>query len=239
MKRIIAASFLFLLFGVHTSQAGMVCPETEYEEGYKSNLPTVDGKDIFQINSSLFPNGRVKCHITSYVTFKNNTRYRIEEGTYEGVKYRIFYTDGSGSVQGLPTNTLDYVGDTSGTNWSTQCRLDEMDDTHWCSIAKGDLLVGIWKDGTPFVTVGSSHYPYSNIVVRVDKNKPISASEKDGFTKAQSVEIIEQLKKGGSVLTRYQEWPYQSNKDKSIELFGFPQAWAILQKMHKSVKPQK
>lgn len=163
---------------------------------------------------------------------------RIEEGIYKGVKYRIYYSDGSGSVQGLPANTLDYVGDNIGTNWSIQCKLDKMDDTHWCSLDRGDLRVGIWKDGTPFVSVGSSHYPNSMIAVRVDKNKPISASEKTGFTKAQSAEIIEQLKKGSSILTRYQEWPYQRNKDTSIDLFGFPQAWEILQKIYSSVKVQ-
>ena len=139
---------------------------------------------------------------------------------------------------GISTNTLDYVGDTYGTNWSTQCKLDEMDDTHWCSLDREDLRIGIWKDGTPFVTVGNSHYPSSNIAVRVDKNKSITAPESTGFTKDQSIEIISQLKKGQSVLSRYQEWPYQSNKDKSLDLFGFPQAWAILQKIHESVGTQ-
>lgn len=73
---------------------------------------------------------------------------RIETGTYEGVKYRIYFSDGSGTIQGLPTNTLDYVGDKYGTNWSTQCRFDEM-DTHWCSLNREDLQIGILKDGTP------------------------------------------------------------------------------------------
>lgn len=163
---------------------------------------------------------------------------RIEEGVYDGIRYQIYFSDGSGRIQGLPANTLDYVRDKHETNWSTQCKLDEMDDTHWCSLEREDLMVGIRKDGTPFVSVGSSHYPNSKIAVRVDKNKPISASEKIGFTKEQSKAIIEQFKEGESVLTRYQEWPYQSNEDKSFELFGFPQAWEILQKLYKSAESQ-
>lgn len=239
MKRVIAASFVLAVVLAQTSHAEMVCPETEYDKEYKNNLPTLDEEEIIQINSPLFQGGKIKCDVSfSYKTLKNNKRMRIETGTLEGVKYRIYFSDGSGTVQGLPTNTLDYVGDKHGTNWSTQCKLDEMDDTHWCSLHRENLQIGIWKDGTPFVSVGSSHYPNSNIAVRVDKNKPITASEKTGFTKAQSLEVIGQLKKGHSVLTRYQEWPYQSNKDTSMELFGFPQAWEILQKLHESVGTQ-
>lgn len=163
---------------------------------------------------------------------------RVETGTYEGIKYKIWFSDGSGKVQGLPENTLDVLSDVHGTNWGRVCRLDEMDDTHWCYLDKKDLRIGIWKDGTPFVSIGHSHYPNSTVAVRVGGNKPIKASENTGFTKAQSVEIVEQLKKGNSVLTRYQEWPYQSNKDTSMELFGFPQAWAILQKIYESAKKQ-
>ncbi|MCJ7662980.1 MAG: hypothetical protein MUO24_01930 [Desulfobacterales bacterium] len=238
-KRYIIAWLLPFLLWVQASRAEIVCPEIEYDESYKSNLPTVDEEEIIQSDRALFPNGILKCQVSfSYKTLKNNKRMRIEEGTYDGVRYRIFFSDGSGSIQGLPTNTLYYVKDKYGTNWSTQCKLDEMDDTHWCSLNKGDLRVGIWKDGTLFVSVGSSHYPNSKIAVRVDKNKPISASEKSGFTKAQSEAIIEELMKGNSVLTRYQEWPYQSNKDKSVDLFGFPQAWEILQKIYKSVGSQ-
>ncbi|MFH0728777.1 MAG: hypothetical protein V2B19_20885 [Pseudomonadota bacterium] len=212
-KLIILATVTFAIFGLHTTHA--------------------KGGEIIKVNNALFPNGKVK----NEVSFSSN-KGRIEEGIYEGVKYRIFYSDGSGSVQGLPMNTLDYVRDKYGTNWSIQCKLDDMDDTHWCSLDREDMRVGIWKDGTPFVSIGSSHYPNSKIAVRVDKNKPISTSEKSGFTNAQSAEIIRQLKKGSTVLTRFQEWPYQIDKDKSIDLYGFPQAWVILQKIHNSVKVQ-
>lgn len=220
-------------------KAKIGCSEIEYDRGYNSNLPTLNGEEIIQVNSPLFQGGKIKCDVSfSYKTLKNNERKRIETGILEGVKYRIHFSDGSGTVQGLPTSTLDYDRDKYGTNWSMSCKLDKMDDTHWCSLDREDLRVGIWKDGTPFVSVGNSHYPGSNIVVRVDKNEPITASEKTGFTKTQSLEIIGQLKKGSSVLTRYQKWPYQSNKDKSTELFGFLQVWAILQKLHESVETQ-
>ncbi|ELR67952.1 hypothetical protein C942_00260 [Photobacterium marinum] len=228
-----------LLFA-HNSYAQMICPKIKYEKDYKSNLPTLDEDEIINKNKALIPGGELTCKVSfSYKTLKNNKRYRIEEGLHDGVKYRIFFSDGSGSIQGLAQNKLDYVNDKLGTNWSMRCDVDGMDDSHWCSIDKGDLRVGIWKDGTFFVSVGSNHYPNSKVVVRINKNKPISASENIGFTKEKSIKIIEQLESGSSVLTRYQEWPYQSNIDTSTDLFGFSQAWFILQKVYESVGEHK
>lgn len=217
--------------------AEIVCPSTEYDSSYKSNLPIVDSNELITAQSSLLPGGKVVCKVSfNYETLKNNSRTRIEEGVYKGIKYRIYYSDGSGSVQGLPSNTLDYVHDKYETNWSTGCKKDEMDDTHWCSLDKGDLRVGIWKDGSHFVWVGGSHYPGSSIAVRIDKGQPISAAEKTGFSKQQSESILGHFKKGEAVLTRYQEWPYTSNKDKTIELFGFNEAWEILGNIYRAAR---
>ena len=240
MKWFIGVSFAFSIVFTHTSHAEILCPSTEYDRGYKKNLPTIDEEEAIQTNSALINGGNITCNVSfDYEKLKNNKRMRIETGTYEGDKYRIYFSDGSGTIQGLPTNTLDYVGDKYGTNWSTQCRFDEMDDTHWCSLNREDLQIGILKDGTPFVSVGGSHYPNSNIAVRVDKNKPVTASEKNGFTKDQSAKIIQQMKVGSTIVTRYQKWPYQTNIDTSMQLFGFQQAWAILQKIHESAKAEK
>ena len=240
MKWFMGTFFVFATVCSQASYAGMVCADTKFDKGYKSNLAIIDEDELIKGNNALFQSGTITCNVSfDYKALKNNKRMRTETGSHDGIKYRIYFSDGSGTVQGLPTNTLDYVGDQHGTNWSTRCKRDEMDDTHWCALDRGDLRIGIWKDGTPFVSIGNSHYPNSDIAIRVDKNKPITASEKIGFTSAQSLETIDQLKKGNSVLTRYQEWPYQSNKDKSLELFGFPQAWEILQKIHESAKSHK
>lgn len=238
MKRIAIVS-VFLVFS-QTSYAESICFETSYGGSYKSSFPTVDSEEIIRTSMPLFQGGKIKCDVSLDFKLLNvNIKTRVEEGFLEGVKYRVYLSDGSGSIQGLSTNTLDYTKDKYDANWSTQCQIDEMDDTHWCSLGREDLRIGIWKDGTPFVSVGSSHYPDSNIAVRIDKNKPITALEKNGFTNTQSLEIIRQLKEGKLVLTRYQEWPYQSNKDRSMDVFGFPQAWKILQKVYESIGERK
>jgi len=240
--RIKLFSFVFFVFVLShgalangMTDAEMLCPETEYAPGYRNSMPVLDEEEILKLNGPLIPGGSLKCKVRfDYSTMKNNKRMRVESGEYEGVKYRIYFSDGSGAVQGLPTNNLEYPNDGSGTNWSTQCKVDKMDDKHWCYLDKADLRIGIWKDGVPYVSVGGSHYPRSDISVRIDKNKPITASEKLGFTTKQSLKIIMELKQGASITTRYQEWPYQRNIDKTIEAFGFIQAWEILQNIYKA-----
>ena len=71
--------------------------------------------------------------------------------------------------------------------------------------------------------------------IRVEKNKPFTTPESTGFSSSQAASIIEQLKTGKSVLTRYQEWPYRVDKDTPVDLFGFPQAWEILNKVYESI----
>jgi hypothetical protein len=223
MKILINLSLVFIVTLTATSHARMVDPETVHNESYSNNLPIQDGKDVKKIKKTLFEGGKI--------------RGGEETGTFKGIKYRIF-SDKSGAIQGLPENTLESFKE-YGTNWSLGCSIDEMDDTHFCYLDRKDLRVGIWKDGKTFIWIGNNHYPGSNIALRVDKNKPIIASEERGFTDSQSLEIIEQLKKGTSVLTRYKEWPYQSNEDQSFKTFGFPQAWEILQRVYSSVDEDK
>lgn len=228
------------LFGVlsiisSSVNAEVKCVDIEYDESYKKNLPIENKKDFIRNDSLLTASGKLKCKVSiNYLTFLSNETKKIESGSINNVKYRIFYSDGSGSVQGLKTNTLDYINDKHGTNWSTSCKKDEMDDTRWCALDKGDLRVGIWKDGSSFISIGSEHYPNSNITIRVDKGKPITTSGKNGFTTAESNEIIVKLLSGKSVLTRYQKWPCQSNIDNPTDLYGFPEAWELLNVIYKS-----
>lgn len=78
-------------------------------------------------------------------------------------------------------------------------------------------MVGIWKNGTPIISIGSDHYPDSNITIRIDKNKPITAPAKAGFSKDQTKAILEQMNKGDAMLTRYNEWPYQHDFDTQVD----------------------
>lgn len=211
------------------SNADADCPKTEYESGFNKKLPIVRGDELITSNSPLFPKGNVTCRIgLNYRKMSENESLRIETGALNNIKYRIYYQDGSGSIQGDRSSTLDTIKDLQLTNWSTGCKVDGMEDTHWCYITKKDLTVGVWKDGRNFVSIGHDHFPKSNMAIRIGQNKPISALAESGFTNVQVKEIIEALRNGDEALTRYQEWPYEKNKDLKIDLYGFKEAWEII-----------
>lgn len=227
--------FLFgfaLLAQAKNSEAN--CPEIEYGANYKRDIETIDDRseDLIQRDSPVMPEGRLKCHV-SYNYSKNNETSRVEKGVYDGIKYRFWFGDGSGVIQGKPENQLNL---TEFGNWSTICKRDKIDDTYFCSLQKEDLVITILKNDVIIVTVGSNHYPDSEIAVRVDKNKPFATSSKEvGFSKKQSAQIIEQLKKGKSVTTRYKKWPSPESRDSTIDLFGFNQAYHIVQEIYKAI----
>lgn len=215
------------------ANAEVKCVDIKY--GVKQELPIDTTADLIRQDTPLItPKGKLECKILF------NETNKVESGSINNIMYRVYYSDGSGRVQGLKTNTLDYAKDESGTNWSTQCTKDEMDDSRWCTLGKGNnLRVGIWKDGTSFVSIGYEHYPGSNVTIRIDKGKPITASEKPSFTRAQSDDIINALKSGKSALTRYQNWPYKNNIDTPIDLYGFTEAWSILNSIFNASVPIK
>ena len=213
------------------------CPNTSYDSGYKKQLPVVGRDELIKTSTPLFANGKITCVIgLNYRKMSENEKLRIETGSFKDIKYRIYYTDGSGSVQGDKNSTLDTIKDLHVTNWSTGCKVDGMEDKHWCYIQKKDLMVGIWKDGKSFISIGSEHFPNSNIAIRIDQQTPNSASAESGFNRKQTTQIIEQLKSGSKALTRYQEWPYEQNKDQTIDLYGFAEAWEIINTVYRTPK---
>lgn len=219
------------------ANAEVKCVHTLYGNSYNNELPMDTTTYFIRQDTLLTPKGILECKINSNYSTKSNKKSKIESGSINNVMYRVYYSDGSGSVQGLKTNTLDYAKDESGTNWFTHCTKDEMDDSRWCGLDKGDLSVMIWKDGTALVHIGHEHYPGSNVTIRIDKGKPITASEKLSFTRAQSDDIINALKSGKSALTRHQNWPYKKNIDTHIDLYGFTEAWSILNSIFKASVP--
>lgn len=219
------------------SYADADCPNTSYDSGYRKQLPIVSGEELITSNTPLLPNGKITCRIgLNYRKMSENEKLRIETGALNSIKYRIYYMDGSGLIQGDKNSTLDTIKDLQLTNWSTGCKVDGMEDKHWCYITKKDLTVGVWKDGSNFVSVGHDHFPKSNIAIRVGQQKPISAVAETGFTSTQVNEIIEQLKNGGEALTRFQEWPYDKNQDLKIDLYGFKEAWEIINAVNRAPK---
>lgn len=213
------------------------CSSTVYESGYKKSIPTIDTSEFLVVDGPLIAGGKVTCHVSyDLMSGSHNVMRRVETGVLNGIKYRFYYTDGSGSVQGLTENVLDVLKDKNGENWSIRCRKDEMNDTHYCAMTRQALTVGAFDTSSHFVSVGSEHFPGSSIVARVDKQDPVTAAAKSGFTTSQETSLIAAMSSGTSVLTRYVQWPYQTNKDKKISLYGFKSALEIIETLNKELQ---
>ena len=235
MRRKYVFRTLLLLILSPSAVAEMHCPETEYGKDYQKKAETIDKPLFIHGNTPVVEDSRMYCQVRYYYTERKNHRSRREDGEFQGYKYRIFHTDGSGTLQGLPDNNLS-VKDKYKTNWSFRCKRDEFDDTHWCQVSREGLSVTIWKDGSVLVNVGAKHYPGTNVSVRIDDSPPYSATEKVGFNTGTSNQILDELLSGDSVMTRYQKWPYKRYIDQRVPLFGFTEAWALLNRIYKAPK---
>lgn len=217
--------------------AGTTCDQIDYESENAKISDYTRSKEAISINGTLFPDAKILCTIG--VDLKNPSQYilqRVEVGTINGSKYRIYYTDGSGEIQGKNTSTLDSLKDEIDSNWSVACKIDEINDQHYCSISRGGLSLGIMNNKTFYALIGHENYPQSSISIRIDKNKPLSANESSGFSKKQTKEIIQQLQSGNSFITRYEQWPYEADIDTKSDLYKFSNVWAILNKVSNSIR---
>jgi hypothetical protein len=86
------------------------------------------------------------------------------------------------------------------------------------------------ESGELFVVVGTNHYPQSGVAVRVDELEAHRSSA-TGFAERDASAIIDQLRMGASVTTRYQQWPSPTNVDRRMELYGFDEALSMLRWM--------
>lgn len=149
-----------------------------------------------------------------------------ESGQINGLKYQIYYRDGSAAFSGAETTPGElntYLGD-----WSVRCEADPIHDLRNCFASRGDFHVFYTKKFGVNVSVGSSNFPRSLIWVRVDGGKAVSASEADGFGRKASELILNQIKNGSTVVHRYKEWPYDVYKDSVSKFYGTQEVVAYM-----------
>lgn len=217
------------------AQADLACDKTTYDPSFKKKELWNEPVELIVTPPRIIDGGKILCRKDRDLQKNINTLHRIEEGSLNGVKYSLYYQDGSGSVQGVKSNALDILKDSYDSNWSTRCKVDSMDDSRWCAMSKGPLTIGIWQEHVYFITVGSDHFPGSKVLIRTGQSQPISKLAKDSFTNAQVTSIIQELKIAKTVKTRYREWPYDVDKDKEIDLFGFNEGLQIITTMYNKI----
>lgn len=114
-------------------------------------------------------------------------------------------------------------------DWYPVCNKDRFNGSKSCTLSKDTVLIML-KDGTYAVSVGKRHYPRSKSAIKIDNNATIYGYE--GILESPK-KVIEQLKQGKKVFTRYQEWPYQHNRDSEINLTGFPEKFEEMLELYR------
>ena len=190
-------------------------------EGKKTNQ---NKGDLINTSDQFTKNGKIK-----FKTFLDGLS-KYETGFINGIAYRFFYSDGSGTFSGKPGLSVEelYHSDT----WHVAFKKDPIDDTIGAVMSIKDLIIYVLENQEILVGIGTNHNPGSEIVIRFGNELPIKGGT-DGILNAdQSKEIIEKLKTAKQITTRYQNWPYKVNVDKTWELYGFTETlqyinWAI------------
>jgi hypothetical protein len=155
--------------------------------------------------------------------------HQTETGTYNGIKYMFSFTDGRGTFEGAPGNTLD---SRERIHWGVRCWKDPIDDHKSCGMYSKQLWIVVIKTNKQeqvFVSVGKNHYPGSTVAIRISDEKPFVTNAKDGmFNAMTSSIIIQKLKTNPKVAIRYQEWPKDFSTDEVFQVFGFPETYEYI-----------
>lgn len=185
------------------------------------------------IRGPLLDDGKISCKIEKNDIY--NIMIRVETGEYQGVKYSFDYSEGEATIQGRKLGNLEDIDslprDSKDDHWSAGCAVDPVDNSHFCYVARGELLLGMLHDGTLAVSLPGPP-PGSKLLIRVDSNEAISL-EKGYFSHDLSHRVIEQLKRGQTIAIRQ-----NGDEDFFYALFGFSQAWSIMHKIRTSIGAQ-
>lgn len=156
---------------------------------------------------------------------------KVERGVINSVHYVIYYSDGSGGFGGSEDRTLEPQELSSPLDWSVGCEKDPITDEKSCYMDRDEFRVWVDARGRSEVYIGSSHYPGSNVVIRIDKGAPIfinSRTFNGSFGYRASPGLINRIAGAKTVTTRFQEWPYKDYRDSTWSTYGFKEALSYL-----------
>lgn len=161
-----------------------------------------------------------------------DSTYVRQEGTIGGLKYR-FDEWGFAMVPGDTSEA--HLGDTE---WRVRCTIDPMDDSLNCTLTRARLAILRSDLGLQIAVLGRA-YPGSEIRVRVDTLMARSAPSNIGFIKEDADALLTELKAGGRVLMRYEEWPQRNDVTAEQSLRGFAQALELLERVYAAIQRER
>ena len=151
------------------------------------------------------------------------------------------YKDSDGSVllsgREVSDNNLTHVKSThyplEGGVWQVSCSKDKFNGSKICSLYKNFSPLMVSNiNGKLSVYVGTNHFPRTKSAIKIDGNQTIYGYEGVSQTPKK---VIEQMKKGKTAHIRYQEWPYEYNKDSEVDLAGFSEKYDEMVKQYQAL----
>jgi hypothetical protein len=158
---------------------------------------------------------------------------KIESGTINGVTYLFYYSDGSGEFASAPNVSLNVYDPNNGWEraWQVGCEKDPITDKKSCHADRGDFRVWVDSAGRSEIYIGSSHYPGTQVVIRIDKTAPLAVNSRafnGSFGYRTSPNIIKRIASAKTVTTRFQKWPDRDYVDETWNTFGFNETLAYI-----------
>ena len=200
---------------------GLCCFLQSCTSSHATNLSAIPEKRAFPAQAMVTSSSTERFDQTSrFDTYK----YAVEEGRLNEFAYRLFKSDGSGSITG--SANLSTRLHASG-SWSISTSYDMLADHVSVSLSKDDLYVYVLRDTPPIFSVGLNHYPNTSQFIRPGGGKIIEAASELNFTQAQSVDLYESMKSARSVVTRYTRWPNRNIVETQTDIAALTEAITI------------
>ena len=115
--------------------------------------------------------------------------------------------------------------------WQVTCERDHITDIKICTLSKSEFLIGTRKKNEASIycsrqvkKLDTTRFHY----IRVNDNPP--ARTKTYFKGQAALNIIDQMKKGGVIYTRFYEWD-EEKYEETLSLAGFNVAYEYMRKV--------
>lgn len=164
-----------------------------------------------------------------------------EDGVLNGVAYRIYFLDGSGTFEGVKGNGIERKWNKNKTaaeglkdiadmkkNWMISCREDGVDDLV-CGMVIPGISVLIDTKGQEIVAVHGEGDPRGAVVgLRLDNGANFAGGKGSQFVGATATQIVEGLKSAKRVTTSFRGPNARTSITKTIDLYAFGEAFTYI-----------
>jgi hypothetical protein len=224
-------SLMLILLGLSAqANAGMLGCESVTNTARVQGWGDVDAVQL--VSGPVFAGGKINCLYYPAEQQRMNVLTRIETGSIDGAGYSIQYADGSAVVQGESDKPL--LNGFPDDRWSIRC--SQSDERRYrCEISRLGLVIIQQPDGSRRVVLGGHYLPGTGLLLRVDSNWAIKAASAEGFSEAQTQQILQEMQSGQTIVTHFHDQARQQPTDSSYSLFGFAQALLIAEQVQQQL----